>query len=303
MALLLLKQVQINMYFKHYKMSKLINIQSILILSFTFFLSMNVNSQSKKEVILMMTNQIDSLKKVTQANATTISGKNDEIDALKKENEKVEYNLGLQHKQNDLIIHQLNDLKDTLKNKNYEIEKMHYQLNQKNSDSLKYFKLITKLSDQNTFITDSVRAANSIKKTKIEPTRVENFYFKDFKSVITGTPDDKNRFTYTFELFQKTNDEYIKVSNSTLFNDKKQALLDIINQKIQKDYAAAYKVDPKCFKSAVAPTFDYKNLGIEFLDGKINFYASFDFSNENCFYLYGYTSVEFSTKEIAEYLK
>jgi hypothetical protein len=88
-----------------------------------------------------------------------------------------------------------------------------------------------------------------------------------------------------------------------LFNDKKLALLDIINERIQKDYLAAYKVDPKCFKSAVAPVFDYKNLGVEFLDGKINFYASFDFANENCFYLYGYTSVEFSVKEIEEYLK
>jgi hypothetical protein len=303
MALLLLKQEQSKMYLKHYKMNKSINIQSILILLFTFFISINVNSQSKKEVILLMTNQIDSLKKVTQANDATIVDKNSEIEKLKSDKTKIEADLSAQQKQNDMIIHQLNDLKDTLKNKDYEIEKMNYQLNLKNSDSLKYFKLITKLSEQNTFITDSVRAANSIKKGKIEPTRVENFYFKNHKSVITGTPDDKNRFTYTFELFEKTNDEYIKVSNSTLFNDKKQALLDIINQRIQKDYLAAYKVDAKCFKSAVAPVFDYKNLGIEFLDGKINFYASFDFANENCFYLYGYTSVEFSVKEIEEYLK
>ena len=233
------------MYLKHYKMNKSINIQSILILLFTLFVSINVNSQSKKEVILLMANQIDSLKKVTQANDATIVDINGEIEKLKSDKTKTEADLAAQQKQNDLIIHQLNDLKDTLENKDYEIEKMNYQLNLKNSDSLKYFKLITKLSEQNTFITDSVRAANSIKKGKIEPTRVENFYFKNHKSVITGTPDDKNRFTYTFELFEKTNDEYIKVSNSTLFNDKKQALLDIINQRTTnfRAFPSEYKVD------------------------------------------------------------
>ena len=76
-----------------------------------------------------------------------------------------------------------------------------------------------------------------------------------------------------------------------------------INQKIQKDYISAYKADAKCFKLSNPPMFDFKNLGIEFKDGKITFYASFDFANETCFYLYGYTSVEFTNEEIQQYLK
>ena len=178
-----------------------------------------------------------------------------------------------------------------------------YSIFQRNEDSLRYQNLLRKLSERNMFIVDSIKSIHSTRRTKQEPTKVETYYFKDFKSVITGTQDEKNRYTYTFELFQKNGEEYIKADNAALFNDKKQELLDIINKKIQKDFNSSYKIDPKCFTSKTPPTYDFKKLGIEFKDGKINFYAVFDFTTENCYYLYGYTSVEFTVDELKAYLK
>lgn len=284
-------------------MKKSFTIKSIFTLLILILFSSNVNSQSKKEQILSMTNQIDSLTKVTKDLDGVIVDHKQQIKNLDKEIENLNSVLNTSDKKNSDLNLELNKLKDTIFKYKEKIKFQDYQLNQKNTDSLKYFKLISKLSDPNIVITDSIKTVQILKKSKIEPTKIENFYFKDFKSVITGVPDEKNRYTWTFELFQKVGGDYLKVSNSTLFNNKKQELLDIINQKIQADFNNAYKSNPNCFKSKTLPTYDYKNLGIEFKDRKINFFATFDYTTENCLYLYGYTSVEFEEKEIEMYLK
>ncbi len=278
-------------------------IKSICILFTISFLSINSQAQSKKDQIIILNSRIDSLKLVVKGLEGTIDEKNNKITTLNSEIEKHLTTIAATHKKNDELFSELDLFKDSISKNELTIKFQQRQLNQKNADSLKYFHLISKLSEQNTFVTDSVKNSIPSKKGKIEPTKIESFYFKDFKSVITGVPDEKNRYTYTFELFQKVGNDYQKVSNSTLFNDKKGELLTIINQKILKDYTNAYKADAKCFKNATPPVFDYKNLGIEFKDGKMNFYASFDFTTENCFYLYGYTSVEFTNEEIEKYLK
>ena len=278
-------------------------LNSICILFIILFFSNTLAAQSKKEQLLYLNNKIDSLQLVIRSIDCELEGKKYEMDALHREIEKKISIIAAAHKKNDELYSELNLYKDSIAKSELKIKFQQNQIYQKNVDSLKYFHLISKLSEQNTFITDSLKAATANKKTKIEPTKIETFYFKDFKSVITGVPDEKNRYSWSFELFQKIEGEYQKSSNVNLFNDKKQELLTVINQKIQKDYQSAYKADPKCFKLSTPPMFDFKNLGIEFKDGKITFYASFDFANETCFYLYGYTSVEFTNEEIQQYLK
>jgi hypothetical protein len=286
---------------KKMKASGIIN--SICILFTILFFSNNLVAQSKKDQILLLNHKMDSLQLVIKSLGDTIDDKKMEVNTLHAEIDKKITAIAAAHKKNDELYSELAMYKDSITKSESIIKYQQYQINQKNVDSLKYFHLISKLSEQNTFITDSLKAATANKKTKIEPTKIETFYFKDFKSVITGVPDEKNRYSWSFELFQKIEGEYQKSSNVNLFNDKKQELLTVINQKIQKDYQSAYKADPKCFKLSTPPMFDFKNLGIEFKDGKITFYASFDFANETCFYLYGYTSVEFTNEEIQQYLK
>ncbi len=288
-----------------------LKLKPFFILLTILFCSINTYSQSKlvlaftkKKQIVVLNHKIDSLNSLIVKKDSIILSDQNKLNLLQNEmNKKSEVLTSTNQK-----VFSLED--DLLKTKTaldslYKVntESQAYSLFQRNEDSLRYQNLLRKLSDRNTFIVDSLKSSQNIRRNKQDPTKVETYYYKDFKSVITGTPDEKNRYTYTFELFQKNGDEYIKADNSAPFNDNKQLLLDIINKKIQKDFNASYKIDPKCFTSKTPPTYDFKKLGIEFKDGKINFYAVFDFTTENCYYLYGYTSVEFTIDELKAYLK
>jgi len=262
-----------------------------------------VSAFTKKKQIAALNIKVDSLNKVVQSKNNLIKQKEDSVSYLLSD---------IQNKNNSLSDNSLkiNQLEQDLNRKKVVLDSLNhviadnqaYSIFQRNEDSLRYQNLLRKLSDRNTFIVDSLKASQNIRKSKQEPTKVETYYFKDFKSVITGVPDEKNRYTYTFELFHKNGEEYVKAENASLFNDKKQDLLDIINKRIQKDFNSSYKIDPKCFTSKNPPIYDFKKLGIEFKDGKINFYAVFDFTTPNCYYLYGYTSVEFTVDELKDYL-
>lgn len=268
------------------------------------FQSKIIAAFTKKKQIIALNHRIDSLNQVVQNKEKIIfenTQKNSDLSKLinEKNDNLTAATTRIQNLEEELKMSRAS--LDSLEKVNSDSQA--YSIFQRHEDSLRYQHLLRKLSERNMFIVDSIKATQSIRKNKQEPTKVETYYFKDFKSVITGTPDEKNRYTYTFELFQKQGEEYVKTENAALFNDKKQQLLDIINKRIQKDFAASYKIDPKCFTSKIPPTYDFKKLGIEFKDGKINFYAVFDFTTENCYYLYGYTSVEFSVDELKSYLK
>lgn len=259
---------------------------------------------TRKAQIATLNKQIDSIKAVSASKDNVL------LDEKEKTHE-CEVQLGESNKQLEISNRKISALEKDLDKHKRSLDSLHrlnleshtYTKEQRTEDSIRYQGLLKKLSEQYTFYIDSLNTAQNSKKTKAEPTKIENYYFKDFKSVITGIPDYKNRYTWTFELFQKVNNEYINVDNEALFNDKKQELLDIINKKIQYEFNLAYKTDPKCFSSKTVPLYNFKNLGIEFQDGSMIFYATFNYTNENCKFLYGYTSVEFSADEIQKYLK
>lgn len=282
---------------------------TLILVVCSFYSNAQISSKFKdmftrKAQIAALNKQIDSMKAVSTSKDNVL------LDEKEKTHE-CEVQLGESNIQLDIANHKISVLEKDIDKHKRSLDSLHllnleshtYTKVQRTEDSIRYQNLLKKLSEQYTFYVDSLNTAQNIKKPKVEPTKIENYYFKDFKSVITGIPDYKNRFTWTFELFQKINDEYVKVDNVALFNDKKQELLDIINKKIQNEFNIAYKTDPKCFSSKTAPIYDFRNLGIEFQDGKMNFYAIFNFTSENCKFLYGYTSVEFSADEIQKYLK
>ena len=292
-------------------MKTIIKLKPFYILITVLFCSLNSYSQSKlvlaftkKKQMVVLNHKIDSLKSLIVKKDSTILGEQNKLNLLQNEMNKKSDVLNSTNQKVSFLEEDLLKTKTALDSLHkVNTESQAYSLFQRNEDSLRYQNLLRKLSDRNTFIVDSLKSTQNIKKNKQDPTKVETYYYKDFKSVITGTPDEKNRYTYTFELFQKNGEEYVKADNSAPFNDNKQLLLDIINKKIQKDFNASYKIDPKCFTSKTPPIYDFKKLGIEFKDGKINFYAVFDFTTENCYYLYGYTSVEFTVDELKAYLK
>ncbi len=292
------------------------HISTICLLLLMVFSSYNSNAQTnslKTKVVLAFTKkkQINALNHKVDSLNSVIAGKNNLLLLETEKNIALTNDFNLKCTNLNDASTRVSELENELAKNKSSLDSLQrvitdnqaYSIFQRNEDSLRYQNLLRKLSDRNMFIVDSIKSIHNTRRTKQEPTKVETYYFKDFKSVITGTPDEKNRYTYTFELFQKNGEEFVKADNAALFNDKKQELLDIINKKIQKDFNSSYKIDPKCFTSKTPPTYDFKKLGIEFKDGKINFYAVFDFTTENCYYLYGYTSVEFTVDELKAYLK
>lgn len=296
-------------------MKKVLQYKTLYISLLLVFFSFNSFSQSsftakmkgmftRKAQIAVLNHQIDSLKADSKEKDNALLDEKENSRNLEvKLNESIK-KTDIANQKNASLENEVLKFKNSLDSLHkLNLESHTYTKAQRTEDSVRYQNLLKKLSEQNTFLVDSLNNVANIRKPKQEPTKIENYYFKDFKSVITGIPDAKNRYTWSFELFQKINDEYIKAENSAMFNDKKQELLNTINNKIQKEFNIAYKTDPKCFTSKVAPTYDFKNLGIEFQDGKMIFYAIFNFTTDYCKYLYGYTSVEFTAEEIQPFLK
>ncbi len=280
---------------------------TIILLSFTTTAQIVPKVKSmfnRKAQIAVLNARIDSLNTVSKGKDNTILDEKEHTQEVQTRLNDTNKKLEIANNKNAALEIEVKKFKNSLDSLHkLNLESHTYSRAQRTEDSIRYQMLLKKLSEQYTFYVDSLNTVQNIRKPKVEPTKIENYYFKDFKSVITGIPDAKNRYTWTFELYQKINGEYVRAENVALFNDKKQELLDIINKKIQKEYAIAYKTDPKCFTSKTPPTFDFKNLGIEFQDGKMNFYATFNYTNENCKFLYGYTSVDFEADEIQPYLK
>lgn len=263
-----------------------------------------VDMFTKKKQIIALNNKIDSLESQGLLKDSIIKKHEETYESLMLDynnldikREGLESELIKTTKANKFHKRQFDSISKVLE------ESSRYSIAQREADSIRYFTLLQKLSDKNKFVVDSLKRAHEVKRDQQEPARIENYYFNDFKSVITGTPDSKNRFTWTFELFKKEGENYLPAENEEVFNDKKDELLQLINARIKTDFEKAYALDPKCFTTSTPPNYTFKNLGLEFRDGKVNFYAVFDFATENCHYLYGYTVVEFSIEQLEDYFQ
>ena len=127
--------------------------------------------------------------------------------------------------------------------------------------------------------------------------------FKEYKTISIGYPDYKGRYSYEYEIYKKqSNGTFKKVKNVTLFNEKKNELLSLINAKIKKEYDL-YAQDPEsreCFDQMSFVPFTFEQLGIDFDNNSINFNVTFGVSGA-CSSVDG-TSIEFSLHEIKQYL-
>ena len=140
-----------------------------------------------------------------------------------------------------------------------------------------------------------------IESDNIEQTIVKSCSFNNFKSVSIGEADYKGRYSYKYEIFIKKNGEFVKSNNEELFNNKKEELLKLINQKIKIDFDD-YATNPEtkdCFEGVTFTNYTYENLGIEFTDDKVNFNVWFDVAGY-CFNVSS-TSVSLSLEEIKPY--
>lgn len=161
---------------------------------------------------------------------------------------------------------------------------------------------LTNNSENNATNFNVICEEKSVNSTSSEPILIKSCILNNFKSVSTGEADYKGRYSYKYEVFIKKNGAYVKSNNEDLFNEKKEELLKLINQKIKIDFED-YASNPEtkdCFEGITFTNYTYENLGIEFTDDKINFNVWFDVF-EYCFNVSS-TTVSFGIEEIKPYL-
>ena len=135
-----------------------------------------------------------------------------------------------------------------------------------------------------------------------DPRIIKSCTFENFKSVSKGDPDYKGRYSYSYKIFKLTNNKYVAIKNSELFNENKKKLLAIINQKIKETYLE-YSNNPEtkdCFDGISLPEVSFDDLGISFNDTGIDFSITFGLDG-SCMAVDG-TTLSFKVDEIKTYI-
>lgn len=117
-------------------------------------------------------------------------------------------------------------------------------------------------------------------KGSADPRIIKSCTFENFKSVSKGDADYKGRYSYSYKLLKLINNRYVEIKNSELFNENKNKLLAIINQKINEVYLE-YLNNPEtkdCFDGFTLTEVSFDDLGIYFNDTGIDFSISFGLS-------------------------
>ena len=126
--------------------------------------------------------------------------------------------------------------------------------------------------------------------------------YKAYKTISKGLPDYKGRYSYEYSILKKQkNGNYLPIKNASLFNNKKNELLSIINSKIEKDYKE-YSNNPEtktCFEGISFTPFNFGQLGIKFESNKIEFSVTFGLSGA-CMSVDG-TTVSINLDEMQKY--
>jgi len=137
-----------------------------------------------------------------------------------------------------------------------------------------------------------------------DPIIIKNCFYKNFKTISKGIPDYKGRYYYDYSVQLKQEDgSYIQVENASIFNDKKQELLSLINAKIKKEFIL-FSNDPAtmdCFDGQSFSTFNFDQIGVEFSEDEIYFHVDFGLGSA-CMSVDG-TLVSFSLEEMGRYIK
>lgn len=137
-----------------------------------------------------------------------------------------------------------------------------------------------------------------------DPIIVRTCTYNIYKSVATGMPDYKGRYNWEHALYKLEHDEYVPISNESLFNERRNDLLRQVNQRIRAEYQL-FSIDPDfsdCFAITESiPEFGYEDLNISFEDNQLVFHASLGLP-EACLPIDA-ASVSFKLSEVAPYLK
>jgi hypothetical protein len=140
-------------------------------------------------------------------------------------------------------------------------------------------------------------------KGQIEPTIIRTCTWGKYRSVSIGESDYKGRYFYTNSISKLVNGKFVKIENAQFFNENRNGLLKLINQKIKKDFDQYFN-DPEnkdCFFGIEGYTYNqFEDLKISFSKSGIDISVSFGLSGA-CLALDG-TIVSFTFSELNGYL-
>ena len=131
---------------------------------------------------------------------------------------------------------------------------------------------------------------------------IRTCHYGDLKSVRTGSPNAKGHFRYSYELFQKKNDQHVAIRVTDLLRNEDR-LLEMINRKISLDYTELLEdpVSGPCLSMQTeTPLFGWNELGFTFDEFGYHFHANFQVK-DNCTDL-EHTTVSFTPAKMKKFL-
>ncbi len=136
------------------------------------------------------------------------------------------------------------------------------------------------------------------------PLTIKTCYYKNFKIVSKGFPDYKGIYSHEdIYYYKNSTGNYLKIKNEGLFNNHKNELLSLLNNKIKVDFNELLQSPDSdhCLNTRKFRPFNFNEIRITFEENKINFSVEYGLCSA-CRALDG-TSISMDLSEIQKYLK
>jgi FtsZ-binding cell division protein ZapB len=141
-----------------------------------------------------------------------------------------------------------------------------------------------------------------IKKGFIHPNYKNTCNWRSYQIIELGVSDNKGRYTWTTDVYEKTNDSLIQITATNLFKTEKIAALEkLINQRLEEDFKALKISNPECIGRRKAyPSFKLSDMRIAFnQNSEISFEVIYGLT-EAC-YMLNSASTNLKIIELREY--
>lgn len=160
----------------------------------------------------------------------------------------------------------------------------------------------------NKIVNDNIVSCKSEEKINPEssedPILINTCSWGKYKSITTGLPDYKGRYSFEYQLYILDNGQAKPIKNDDIFNNKVKQLEQKINAQLKKEFDMNSK-DPElseCFEATKFNNYSINEMGITFKDNnQIEFNVNYELGGA-CFSVNN-GSVTFKLTELKDYFK
>ena len=276
------------------------NVSNILFIIF-LFIATTTFSQSKKEIIIQQTFQIDSLSKINRlksdslkTNRAFIEVSTKSLDQCKLENNSIVDSI----KQLNGNILELNNKKKQLE-KDVKALENSFILAKKTSDSLVLINQQLSASLNAIQFKTVCHQEEKINPNSLNPVKTKTCESNFILTILKSELDFGGKNHQNYELFIKRSNAFQKVKNEELFNDLKTELLEQINAQLEYTFNSTKKEHAQCLNEIFFTPITFDQLGISITEKTIEFHYDYGYS-KTCMKSFG-TLLEFPLPEIEKY--